>query len=269
MRVIDPSVEIITETNPLKKIELCGRVCYKSEDRITEDSARKFVQNLIDRGHTSVLEHSRVRVDFSGTDRSTYLQGFGEILHCIRPRTYYCGHDVWRMNIRDLLVVHPEETLEEIGALEDADDYMTVRFVCDRAIANELVRHRVFSFSQESTRYVNYKDGIEFIRPAPFEWEKVYHSATICAWRAAMWDAEVAYQRLIAKGCTPQEARLVLPLSTKTELIMTGTHKQWEEVLRLRLDRAAHPQMRYLMGLLISNELFHKDKIFVPGVDYA
>ena len=153
--------------------------------------------------------------------------------------------------------------MQEISDHSNADDYMAVRFICDRAIANELVRHRVFSFSQESTRYVNYKKGVEFIRPVPFEWAKDCEDKRFFAWEEVCRTAEVYYKELVENGCSPQEARNVLPLSTKTELIMTGTHKQWEDMLKLRLNRAAHPQMQYLMKLLICKQNFPQHKINV------
>ena len=117
----------------------------------------------------------------------------------------------------------------------------------------------------------------------PFEWAKtektsaelegvecgdfISYGAKGDAWKGALLDAERHYRTMIDFGCTPQEARNVLPLSTKTELIMTGTHSQWTDMLKLRLDRAAHPQMRYLMELLVRNELFPKSKIETPEVD--
>lgn len=259
MKISDPRVEIIAELKPLKRIELCGRVCYKSEDRITEDSAIKFVGGLIKRGHTSVLEHSRIVIDspyelnFISRRVKKQQKRFNAALqHTVaRMGLYNLGFST--MNVRDYLVFFPDARLEEINAHEDAADYMTVRFVCDRAIANELVRHRVFSFSQESTRYVNYKDGIEFIRPLPFDAKY--------PWTVAIAQAEESYRQLIQQGASPQEARNVLPLSTKTELIMTGTHSQWEQMLALRLSKEAHPQIRHMMRLLINHEGFPHSEI--------
>ena len=253
MRVVFPSVEIITESNPLKRIELCGRVCYKSEDKITETSAEKFVERLIKSGHTSVLEHARLRItgDFRG-----FL--IGCLMHDLRKETIGVTDRSWdngeelRLNARDTLLLYPGMKAADFAEMENADDYMTVRFVCDRAIANELVRHRVFSFSQESTRYVNYKEGVTFVSPYPFVENET--------WTAAMSDAEAAYVEMIEYGATPQEARNVLPLSTKTELIMTGTFNQWKEMLKLRTSPGAHPQMRFLMGLLVDNEKFPKER---------
>ena len=165
----------------LQDIERIGRVCYKSEHRITSSSAAPFVRNIIARGHESVLEHISI----------------------------------------------------------------TVRFVTDRAIANELVRHRIAAYSQESTRYCNYKDKIEFIYPKNISDKTLQLIKETCEYAAA------TYQTLIANGATPEIARDVLPLCTKTELIATYNLREWRHILRLRTDKAAHPKMRELMQTLL------------------
>ena len=165
----------------LQDIERIGRVCYKSEHRITSSSAAPFVRNIIERGHESVLEHISI----------------------------------------------------------------TVRFVTDRAIANELVRHRIAAYSQESTRYCNYKDKIEFIYPKNVSDKQLQLIMEACAC------AVTTYQTLIADGATPEVARDVLPLCTKTELIATYNLREWRHILRLRTDKAAHPKMRELMQTLL------------------
>ena len=165
----------------LQDIECIGRVCYKSEHRITSSSAAPFVRNIIARGHESVLEHISI----------------------------------------------------------------TVRFVTDRAIANELVRHRIAAYSQESTRYCNYKDKIEFIYPKNVSDKQLQLIMEACACAAT------TYQALIADGATPEVARDVLPLCTKTELIATYNLREWRHILRLRTDKAAHPKMRELMQTLL------------------
>ena len=165
----------------LRDIERIGRVCYKSEHRITSSSAAPFVRNIIERGHESVLEHISI----------------------------------------------------------------TVRFVTDRAIANELVRHRIAAYSQESTRYCNYKDKIEFIYPKNVSDKQLQLIMEACACAAT------TYQALIADGATPEVARDVLPLCTKTELIATYNLREWRHILRLRTDKAAHPKMRELMQTLL------------------
>lgn len=165
----------------LQDIERIGRVCYKSEHRITSSSAAPFVRNIITRGHESVLEHISI----------------------------------------------------------------TVRFVTDRAIANELVRHRIAAYSQESTRYCNYKDKIEFIYPKNVSDKQLQLIMEACACAAT------TYRALIADGATPEVARDVLPLCTKTELIATYNLREWRHILRLRTDKAAHPKMRELMQTLL------------------
>lgn len=252
MNIVSPSVEIITEPNPLKRIELCGRVCYKSEDRITDDSAEKFVDRLIESGHTSVLEHARIAIgcEFPCDVVSEAMASLGDtqLGGDIWPRILFPRPGVLTINARDYLRLFPKTKAAELAKFENADNYMTVRFVCDRAIANELVRHRVFSFSQESTRYVNYKEGVTFVAPEPYGERLI--------WFTAMKEAERAYLDMIEAGCAPQEARNVLPLSTKTELVMTGTLEQWKEVLKLRRAPGAHPQMIYLMNKLVRDTNF-------------
>lgn len=280
MKIVNPEVEIIHEENPLRRIELCGRVCYKSEGRITDDSAKNFVKKLIERGHTSVLEHARVIVPGKRVIDLTvpYLNECKEAPYGMKYRIRLAsdnrGRNIYMVNVRDFCAIGA--TLEELETLKNADDYMTVRFTCDRAIANELVRHRVFSFSQESTRYVNYeKRELAFVRPIPFEWAELSFDQSelsdsmadprFQAWFFGCEQAEANYLHLIREGCHPQEARAVLPLSVKTELIMTGTFPQWSEMLKLRLRHSAHPQMRYLMQMLIAKKDFPASRIQLTG----
>ena len=193
MKIIKPYAEIISATPDLEKIiELAGRTCYKSEDRITEDSAGPFIEKLKSFKHESVLEH---------------------------------------------------------GAI-------TVRFVVDRGVSHELVRHRLASFSQESTRYCNYsKDKFEneitVIKPCFFSDERDEFdpegSREYWLWSQACQTAEVYYFDLLACGATPQEARSVLPNSLKTEIVMTANPREWRHVFAVRCHRDAHPQMREVM----------------------
>lgn len=188
MRIIEPSYEILTEISEggikeLQHIEKIGRVCYKSEDKITEDgeSAKKFVKMLIGRGHEAMIEHSS----------------------------------------------------------------LSVKFVVDRGVSHELVRHRIASFAQESTRYCNYSkdkfdNGITFIKPFFFEEGTERYNT----WAQGMAMAEKCYLVLIDMGATPQEARSVLPNSTKTEITITANYREWRAFFKLRTAKAAHPQMQ-------------------------
>ena len=259
MKLVDPSVEIITEQNPLKRIELCGRVCYKSEDRITATSAVAFVKRMIRSGHTSVLEHARIKID-AQANYDEYRAIFATSIPAYRLRCYYGNNSAFPLyitvNVRDFIAAVPDANVYSIADHDLDLEYYTVRFICDRAIANELVRHRVFSFSQESTRYVSYREGVTFVRPFPFAWADCTNQDELTfkhygMWYNAMASAEIAYRSMCATGLTPQEARDVLPLSTKTELVMTGQAYQWREMLKLRLAPSAHPQMVYLMKKLV------------------
>lgn len=191
MKVIPASVEIITPIygqNILALLELCGRTCYKSEDKITEGSAEKFIGNIIDRGHEAVIEHFNI----------------------------------------------------------------TVRFICDRGVSHEIVRHRLASYCQESTRYCNYsKDGfgneICVIQPCYLNPLSVDYAV----WQNACEAAESYYFALLHRGHSPQEARAVLPTSLKTELVMTTNIREWRHFLKLRTAKAAHPQMREVALLLL------------------
>jgi len=199
--IVEPDVIILTpneEINRTKKlIEIAGRVCYKSEDKITDTSSDKFCKMLIERGHESVLEHRSI----------------------------------------------------------------TVKLICDRGVSHELVRHRLSSFSQESTRYCNYskKDNgqINVINLAggiqvenKIETNSMKFIQILGTWYSAMEHAEKAYLEMIELGATPQIARSVLPNSLKTEIIITSNIRQWREILRQRTAKAAHPQMRQVMHTL-------------------
>ena len=179
MKIINASCHIETPIDGaeiLKRIEKAGRTCYKSEDRITEESAENFVRMLIERGHESVLEHENI----------------------------------------------------------------TVRFICDRSISHEIVRHRLASYSQESQRYVRYNGDIEFINP------HMPNAKAHEAWQELCERAEETYRELLSYGVQPQQARSVLPNSTKTEVVMTANLREWRHFLKLRTAKAAHPQMREL-----------------------
>lgn len=125
---------------------------------------------------------------------------------------------------------------------------ISVRFICDRGVSHELVRHRLASFSQESTRYANYSKnrfGKEITVINPYFWEE--GSFFYNNWLETMKQCEEAYLLLIELGATPQEARSVLPNSLKTEVIMTANIREWRHVLDLRCSKGAHPQIRELM----------------------
>ena len=184
MMIQKPAVEVLRADRyeeMLRRIERIGRVCYKSEDKIEDGSAEKFIRGIIRRGHESVIEHGSI----------------------------------------------------------------TVKFICDRGVTHEIVRHRIASYSQESTRYCNYSQGkhggeITVIQPHYL----VEDTEGWFQWRRACFEAEKQYFRLLEFGCSPQEARAVLPNSLKTEVVMTANLREWRHFFRLRTAPAAHPQMR-------------------------
>jgi thymidylate synthase (FAD) len=181
----------------LKKIEYIGRVCYKSEDRIKEGSAEKFIGNILKNGHESVVEHGSI----------------------------------------------------------------TVKFICDRGVSHELVRHRIASYSQESTRYCNYsKDKygnqitcIDISTGFKYDLSDEIDKQKYLIWQEAMSYAEKKYFELLALGASPQEARSVLPNSLKTEIVASLDIRSWRNLLRLRTNKAAHPQFRELACAILKD----------------
>lgn len=191
MLLVKPSAQILQVNDmALEIIEAAGRTCYKSEDKITLDSAPKFAEMILKRGHESVIEH--------------------------------------------------------VSA--------TVRFICDRGVSHEIVRHRLASYSQESTRYCDYEGGhVAFVIPT---WVDVVpgvlaepiplaaHDEGSRYWLGAMMQAEEFYRVLRRQGWRPEQARSVLPNSLKTEIVMTANLREWRHFFKLRTAPAAHPQMR-------------------------
>ena len=192
MILVKPSHEILTYSkDALELIELAGRTCYKSEDKITENSAKKFVDMITRRGHHSVIEHATA----------------------------------------------------------------TVKIICDRGVTHEIVRHRLCSFSQESTRYCNYKGGVTYVLPfwcldlgeGEYKDNPGNLSVVSSTWLNAMLNSEIYYQSLIKYGWSPQQARSVLPNSTKTEIVITANVREWRHIFTLRCHKASHPQMNEVM----------------------
>lgn len=215
MRLIKSDVEIMDDIDGkaiMEKIERCGRVCYKSENKITEGSAERFIKNIIARGHESVLEHVSI----------------------------------------------------------------TVKFICDRGVSHEIVRHRHSSYSQESTRYCNYYGKhIDFILPDWLDLDCGYYvrirdkflysetgnytleplnhdiSGTVEEiFLNACANGESGYSLFVKKDCPPEQARQILPNALKTELVMTCNLREWRQMLRMRCAKAAHPDTRRVALML-------------------
>jgi len=201
MKIIEPYYEILSNIDGkriIRDIERIGRVCYKSEDKITEDSALKFIKNILIRGHESVIEHEKI----------------------------------------------------------------TVKLICDRGVSHEIVRHRIASYSQESTRYCNYsmdKFGNELTLIRPCFWEE--DTEKYREWKKTMSYIEKAYINLLQMGARPEEARSILPNSLKTEIVVTMNLREWRHFFKLRTSSAAHPQMRE-----IAVPLLEKFKMEIPVI---
>ncbi len=193
MKIVSPNASLLWVTpNALQVIEAAGRVCYKSENNISDNSATDFIGKIIKRGHESVIEHASA----------------------------------------------------------------AFKIITDRGITHEIVRHRIASFSQESTRYCNYSkdkfdNEISVIEPPEM------NDATRKSWVTACQTAETEYFKMLAAGATPQIARSVLPTCLKSEIIMTCNFREWRHFLKLRLANGAHPQIIQIAEI-IKNELCSK-----------
>ena len=184
MKIVKASFQLTEPVDPksiMERLETYGRICYKSESKISGDSADGFIERIIKSGHESVIEHEKI----------------------------------------------------------------TVKIICDRGVSHEIVRHRIASYSQESTRYCNYardRFGSELTFIEPVFWQEGSEEYTI--WKNQMQSAEDSYIKLISAGVSAEQARSVLPNSLKTELVMTMNLREWRHFFKLRTSKSAHPQMR-------------------------
>ena len=278
MKLIKPSFEILEQGfgifDIFKHIELCGRTCYKSTDKITEASSEPFVNGMIDSKHYAMLEHGTVYL-------KKRILGFDDILlHKYLTNKYskaFIVNDVVYIttNYRVITENNWNRDLKYLcNPTEHHEKRITVKFVCNRQVSHEFVRHRVFSFAQESTRYCNYTKGkfggeLTFILPC---WLYKYSNHDLCIDEEGHWDAntyyrlpqqsyqishslgqlhsiEASYKALIENDWKPQQAATILPNALKTELVMTGFVKDWQHFFNLRAlgkTGAPHPQAKEL-----------------------
>lgn len=280
MKLIKPSWKILEQESGIdgiyKAIERAGRTCYKSEDKITENSAKPFVDRMVKSGHGAMLEHGTVYLKVVGDERMSekyqnnpysrvilrYPKGDIPNIHCI-PTHYITT------NFRVLI---EEGWLNDLKFVCEPTGHhvkrITVRFICDRGVSHEFVRHRVFSFAQESTRYCNYSkdkfgNELTFIEPCwleDYNYESnTYYNGFLVALRAAeanylnllkQWEDKIPDKRYKTgfrnNPWTPQQARAVLPNALKTELVMTGFINDWKHFFELRCAPNAHPSAKEL-----------------------
>lgn len=291
MKLIKPSWEILEQEPGIdgiyKAIERAGRTCYKSEDKITENSAKPFVDRMVKSGHGAMLEHGTVYLKVVGDERMSekyqnnpysrvilrYPKGDIPNIHCI-PTHYITTN--FRVLIEKGWLNDLKFVCEPTGHHEKR---ITVRFICDRGVSHEFVRHRVFSFAQESTRYCNYSkdkfgNELTFIEPCwleDYNYEgNTYYNGFLVALRAAeanylnllkQWEDKIPDKRYKTgfrnNPWTPQQARAVLPNALKTELVMTGFINDWKHFFELRCAPNAHPSAKEL-AIPLSEEFVKK-----------
>lgn len=278
MKLIESQAILIPQEEGLdgiyKQIELAGRTCYKSEDKITEASSVDFVKKMITSGHTAMLEHGTVylRVVWSGAVCQVCNQSMpNKILDRYGQNKYsvvkYHGNDVYiTTNYRVIVENGWQDDLKYIcEPTEYHERRISLKFITDRGVSHELVRHRVFSFAQESTRYCNYSkdkfgNEITYIIPSwsdiPEGTYKTLAQVTpvVKGVKNRLFFNQLsaiqdAYNILIEEGCTPQEARQVLPNALKTEIVVTGFVSDWRHFFNLRYFGTTgkpHPDMLQL-----------------------
>lgn len=295
MKLIESSVQIIEEKDPYKMIELAGRTCYKSEDKITENSAKEFVDRMIKLGHGAMLEHGTIYLTIDGEDPNlSKIQSNPHTKVNLVPyevlteSNYTISYKAYiTTNLRVLVENNLKELLcYQVEPTEHHEKRITAKFICDRGVSHEFVRHRVFSFAQESTRYCDYSkdkfgNDITYIIPSWLDLPEGKYSNWDNDWcdvselkllypevdnlsdpancfLQSIKNAEYYYFMLINRGWKPQQARQVLPNATKTELVMTGFESDWEGFLSLRTSKNAHPDAQRLSLKL--KELLYDEK---------
>lgn len=280
MKLIESSAEIILESNPLKKIEMAGRTCYKSEKNITDESAAKFVRTLVKNEHYAMIEHAvftfkmpiPVEWNYVETDNYKYFTTdivANEMIVTANLRAIHENNNFIANACKAIIEKELPEIFEILGwekstkyyegklidpnTLQDEllprHKHITMKFICDRGVTHELVRHRPCSFAQESTRYCNYakSDELVFIKPYNFDNEpenKQKH------YIETLENSEKAYLKAINNGDQPQQARALLPNAIKTEIIVTASLVEWAHIMNLRYHGTTgkpHPDMKELM----------------------
>lgn len=304
MKLINSKVEILEPTgytidDIYKQIEIAGRTCYKSEDKITPTSAKEFVDRMIKSGHGAMLEHGTVYLEFHVKDPSVVgeeeYHNQQAILNKLINKYSTNKYSVVKVNhyYDTAFITTNYRVLVENNWLGDLkyiceptvfhDKRISVKWTCDRGVSHEFVRHRVFSFAQESTRYVNYSkdkfgNELTFIIPTWLsipegnytywngDWVDINKQviqisedwANIHSFLDTLECSEYQYMQLINNGWKPQQARQILPNALKTELVMTGFESDWKHFFELRCDAAAHPDARKL-ALELYNKLYNKE----------
>lgn len=318
MRLIKPSISMLDASNPAKLIEVAGRTCWKSEDKIEEGSAAKFINMLLDKGHLAMIEFSnfvfevsphvynwvagvpdrqfiRITMDgrflVSGSARA-FIEFYMDNMHMFSALFLKHLIDAWPdifqdiemdMNLRgSLLSIMNQVSFVDQDTLKGNEYFVHYCFgynvVCDRGVTHEIVRHRPFSYSQESTRYCNYSGGVTYIIPPWVDLEPGNYSVEqmsiymfekdelinipldVKNWLSFLYEAECTYQGLMnyKPKWSAQKARSVLTNALKTEINIYGNVRQWAHFFKLRTSPKAHPQMQEV-ALMIKDDLKEKE----------
>ena len=291
MRLIKSNVEQIKQKKGLsgikKQIEIAGRTCYKSEDKITNKSCEEFVQRMINSGHTAMLEHGTVYLTVPAEDANNgYKYSFNKYSKINFDPTGKDTNIYVTTNYRVITENKWENDLKYLTEpTKNHEKRLTFRFICDRGVSHELVRHRVLSFAQESTRYCNYvKDKfngeITYIIPTWLEdklpegqyveWDgdwcdiekfTIQHhidNSIENEFVQTLQNLEYSYMYFIESGWKPQQARSVLPNALKTEIIVTGFVSDWLRFIAMRTAPNAHPDIQKLANILLTDKEIKK-----------
>ena len=263
MKLITSSFEILEQATDIqgikKQIERAGRTCYKSEDKITDTSCEEFVSRMVNSGHGAMLEHGTVYlyVEYgSPAGDNRYFTGTDIFIKYSKNKYSKVNSEMINNYLHRVYITTNYRVLVENGWLDDLqyqceptechEKRVTVKFICDRGVSHEFVRHRTMSFAQESTRYCNYSkskfgEELTFIAPS-----REMDALSQDVLESCLSDVESHYMSLIGLGWKAQEARAVLPNAIKTELVMTGFVSDWKHFFKLRCHSTAHPDARAL-----------------------
>ena len=294
VKIVEPAVEIYSldsVENIKKHIEKCGRTCYKSEDKITDTSAEQFVEGILKSGHESVIEHANLifKIDSENLGKIKeiasqvhglhYVQSGADLLISGNMRTL---RDISRLGIHDFddwfyqndlaaFAIGNEHTHYLIGEItlhavqyldknntQDALNNITIHMITNLSCYKDITRHRLASFSIESTRFCNYSKGkygseLTILKPVNLESGTPAYEE----WLACMQNIEKHYMKMCELGCRADQSRLCLPHSIKADVITTANVSEWKHIFNLRCDKAAHPDVRKVM--LATLDLFHRE----------
>ena len=273
MKLIKQSFEILDQQCGLegiyKQIEISGRTCYKSEDKITEGSAKEFVDRMIKSGHGAMLEHGTVYLTMQYGINREESDSIEKYVKNKYSKSTMDEHGKYHITT-NLRVLVENGWLDDLQYICEPTEYhekrITVKFITDQGILREFTRHRVFSFAVESTRYCNYtkdkfSNEITFIQPnwisdkdienyhmdfGYFTDQDTNHITAVNRFMSALKNAEYFYMELIKLGWKPQQARNILHLAPKCDMVMTGFVSDWKHFFELRDAASAHPQAKEL-----------------------